>query len=119
MCLLAVVMSVAALASAGAANIAGEREVKAALAALDSHLATVASEKQLAGMSVGVVHDQELIWSRGYGFASVERQIPATSATLYDIGSVTKLLTATMLMQLRDAAKLGLDDPIEQYVPEF
>ncbi len=45
--------------------------------------------------------------------------MPADPQTIYRVGSVTKVFTALMLMQLRDAGKLQLDDPIETYLPEF
>jgi len=66
----------------------------------------------LPGLSIGVVRDQALVWARGFGWASVERKVPATPATLYRIASITKLFTATAILQLRDAGKLALDDPL-------
>jgi CubicO group peptidase (beta-lactamase class C family) len=93
--------------------------VKAALNQLDAQLAGVVKERNLPGLSAGVVYDQELIWSKGYGYADLARRIPADADSIYEIGSVTKLFNAVMLMQLRDAGKLSLDDPIEKYLPEF
>lgn len=94
-------------------------EVRAALALVDQLLADTIKERNLPGLSAGVVYDQELIWSKGYGYADLERGLPADADSLYEIGSITKLFNATMLMQLRDAGKLDLDDPIEKYLPEF
>lgn len=71
------------------------------------------------GLSVGIVYDQELIWARGFGYANVERKVPATPATLYRIASITKLFTSTAVLQLRDAGKLQLDDPITKHLPWF
>lgn len=71
------------------------------------------------GLSIGVIYDQELIWARGFGCANVEKNIAATPRTLYRIASVTKLFTATALLQLRDAGKLQLDDPIAGHLPWF
>jgi CubicO group peptidase (beta-lactamase class C family) len=76
-------------------------------------------EQGLPGCSAAVVFDQEIIWSKGFGFADLEKKTPSTTQTLYRVGSITKLFTATMLMQLRDAGKLQLDDPIEKYLPAF
>ena len=73
----------------------------------------------LPGLSVGVVYDQELIWSQGFGFADVEKKTAMTPATIFRIASITKLFTSTAIMQLRDQGKLRLDDPIEQYLPWF
>jgi len=73
----------------------------------------------LPGLSVGVVYDQELIWSKGFGYADVEKKTPATAETIYRIASITKLFTCTAIMQLRDQGKLRLDDPIQKYLPWF
>ena len=100
-------------------RLTDDPRVRAALAQLDAQFAEVLAKENLPGMSAGVVYDQELIWSKGYGYADIERKLAADAETVYDIGSVTKMFNATMLMQLRDAGKLSLDDPIEKYLPEF
>jgi CubicO group peptidase (beta-lactamase class C family) len=73
----------------------------------------------LPSIAVAIVHDQQLLWARAFGQADVERGIPATPATVYRVGSVTKLFTATAVMQLRDAGALRLDDPVAQHLPWF
>ncbi|HEV8530357.1 MAG TPA: serine hydrolase domain-containing protein, partial [Methylomirabilota bacterium] len=73
----------------------------------------------LPSIAVALVHDQQLLWARAFGQADVERGIPATPATVYRVGSVTKLFTATAVMQLRDAGALRLDDPVAQHLPWF
>src|SRR5262249_23984056 len=73
----------------------------------------------LPSVAVALVHDQELLWAQAFGEADTERHVPATPATRYRIGSVTKLFTATAIMQLRDAGKLRLDDPVVKHLPWF
>jgi len=70
-------------------------------------------------MSVAVVDDQSTLWSKGMGMANLEEGIPATPSTIYRVASITKLFTATMLLQLRDAGRLSLDDPVEKFLPAF
>jgi CubicO group peptidase (beta-lactamase class C family) len=70
-------------------------------------------------MSVGIVYDQELVWSRGLGFADVDKKIPASPGTIYSICSISKLFTSIGIMQLRDEGKLRLDDPIEKHLSWF
>ncbi|MBX3014148.1 MAG: serine hydrolase [Caldilineaceae bacterium] len=87
-------------------------------------LFTAWAEAQLAqreqpGMSVGIIYDQRLIWSRGFGYAKEATQAPATPTTLYRIASITKLFTSTAIMQLRDAGLLQLDDPVQKHLPWF
>ena len=61
----------------------------------------------LPGFSVGVIHDQELLWSKGYGYADVTNKIPATDQTLYRVASITKTFTAAAIMQLVEQGKLS------------
>lgn len=98
---------------------AGAPEFQAALRLVDETLDAEQRQRRIPGMSAAVVLDQDLIWAQGYGYADIEAQVPATPETIYRVGSITKLFTATMLMQLRDAGKLHLDDPIERYLPGF
>lgn len=84
-------------------------------AAIESQLAY----REQPGISVGIVYDQELIWAKGYGFSNVEKKTSASPQTNYRIASITKLFTSTAIMQLRDAAKLQLDDPVDKYLPWF
>lgn len=71
------------------------------------------------GVAIGVVHGGELVWARGYGVADLATGEPVTPRTLFRIGSVTKLFTATAILQLRDAGKLRLDDPVARHLPWF
>lgn len=99
--------------------LAGHPEVKARLEVLDRWLATTVAEREQPAISVGIVYDQDLIWARGYGFSDVASKRPATPATIYRVASISKLFTATALMQLRDAGKIRLDDPVANYLPWF
>ena len=94
-------------------------EIRAVLAQIESDIEKGRQEKKLAGLSVAIVYDQDVLLSKGFGFADIDKKVPADQTTVYRVGSVTKLFTALMLMQLRDAGKLNLDDPIEKYLPEF
>jgi D-alanyl-D-alanine carboxypeptidase len=88
------------------------------------HLLSAWIEAQMAyrgqpGLSIGILYDQELVWTRGFGYANVAQKTAATPHTLYRIGSITKVFTSTAILQLRDAGKLRLDDPITKYLPWF
>lgn len=86
---------------------------------LDWHLAFGGAPGIPPGVSIGIVHDQRLIWARGFGHADAEKKVPATADTLYRVASISKLFTATVIMQLRDAGKLRLDDPVTTHLPWF
>jgi len=77
------------------------------------------SRAEVAGLSIALVDDQRVQWSQGFGYADAERRIPANEQTIYGIGSVTKLFTATAVMQLAVQGRIDLDAPLTRYVPEF
>ena len=71
------------------------------------------------GLSIAVVRNQDLIWSRGFGYADIEKKVETTPKTRYRIASITKLFTATSIMQLRDKGKLSLDDEVVTHLSWF
>jgi CubicO group peptidase (beta-lactamase class C family) len=77
------------------------------------------SRQNIPGLSVAVVTDHQLRWSNGYGMADMENFVPAKSMTVYRLGSVSKPITATAVMQLVERGKLDLDAPIQTYCPAF
>ncbi len=111
--------SAAQTAAADRSPLAQKPEVAAALTVLDSWIAATVAQREQPGLSIGVVYDQELIWAKGYGYADLERRVPTTPSTIYRIASISKLFTATAIMQLRDAGKLRLDDPVSERLPWF
>lgn len=76
-------------------------------------------ESDIAGLSIVLVDDQRVVWSEGFGYADRKRRIQATPDTLYKVGSISKLLTATAVMQLADQGKFDIDHPLAEYLPEF
>ena len=91
-------------------------EIQGALSVIDAWLDAQRDYQQIPGMSAGIVLDQELIWSAGYGFANLADQIPADENTIYSICSISKLFTSLAVMQMRDAGKLKLSDPIADHL---
>lgn len=87
-----------------------------ALGLLDAWSANRVASRGQPGLSIGVVLGNHLVWARGYGFADLENKTPATPKTLYRIGSITKTFTAVSILQLRDAGKLQLDDPLQRHL---
>lgn len=71
------------------------------------------------GISIALVSDQQLVWAEGLGFADRERRRPAGPETVYQIGSITKVLNAILVMQLVAQGRLRLDAPLTDYLPGF
>jgi CubicO group peptidase (beta-lactamase class C family) len=73
----------------------------------------------ITGLSLAVVDREGLLWSGNFGFADKVKQKTPTTNTLYRIGSITKLFTATAIIQLHERGLLNLYDPVSKYVPQF
>jgi CubicO group peptidase (beta-lactamase class C family) len=100
-------------------QIIAHPEVKGALRAIDAWVEGVRTYDRIPGVSVGIVLDQDLIWSNGYGYSNLEKKRPADADTLYSICSISKLFTSIGIMQLRDADKLTLRDPVGDHLDWF
>ncbi|HXH06935.1 MAG TPA: serine hydrolase domain-containing protein [Vicinamibacterales bacterium] len=71
------------------------------------------------GLSAAVVIGDRLVWSSGFGRASVEHDVPATASTVYRIASISKPIAATAVLQLVERGRVGLDEDIRKYLPFF
>ena len=92
----------------------------------DQHLRRLGSQYEqlrqllhIPGMSAAIVKDERVLWAKGFGYADLEKRIPATPQTLYYIASLTKTFATTALMQLVERGELDLDDPMSKYSDEF
>ncbi len=94
-------------------------DVQVAIDVFDAWVQHRVYKQEIPGVSIGLVYDQELIWTKGYGYANLEKKLPATPSTAYRIASLTKLFTATAILHLRDAGKLQLDDPVFKHLNWF
>lgn len=71
-----------------------------------------------AGANVLIVKDGEIFMNTSYGYADIENQTKVTPDTVFEWGSVTKLLVWTSVMQLVEQGKLELDKDISTYLPD-
>jgi len=71
------------------------------------------------GAAISVRKDGHLVWSEGFGSASLEQHVPVTPLTRFRIGSVSKPLTAAALGLLSEQGRLDWDAPVQRYVPSF
>ncbi|MGN6791349.1 MAG: serine hydrolase domain-containing protein [Streptosporangiaceae bacterium] len=88
-------------------------------AEFEAKLASFVRDNRLYGAAAGVVHGDEVAWSGGAGFADMAAGRQSGEDVLYRVASITKTFTGTAIMQLRDAGKLDLDDPVVKWVPEL
>jgi CubicO group peptidase (beta-lactamase class C family) len=88
-------------------------------ARLDAAIQEYVSQSQVTGLAVAVAQQGELVFRRGYGVQDLDTMRPVTPATLFHLASIVKTMTATAIMQLREAGKLDLDDPVIAHLPYF
>ncbi|GMG87076.1 serine hydrolase domain-containing protein [Biformimicrobium ophioploci] len=106
-------------ATGSMANVSEDKDVQAGIALADAWLQTQLEYDGVPGASFAIVSDQEVIWSKGFGYANLADKVPATPETKYSICSVSKLFTSIGVMQLRDEGKLSIDEPLKEILPWF
>jgi CubicO group peptidase (beta-lactamase class C family) len=87
---------------------------------VDQFFAEQMPKLHVPGAVFALVKDGKIFFSKGYGYADVEQKTPVSpDRTLFRVGSVSKLLTATAVMQLAEQGKLNLNDDINKYLKRF
>jgi CubicO group peptidase (beta-lactamase class C family) len=76
-------------------------------------------DADVTGLSIALVDDQQVVWEQGFGYADKQANIKATPDTVYHLGSIAKVFTATAAMQLAEQGKLNIDQPLRKPLPEF
>jgi CubicO group peptidase (beta-lactamase class C family) len=107
------------VSAAHVSNVASDPDVLGAERLFSAWIEGQIAYRGLPGVAVGVVSDQELVWSMGFGFADINAKMPMTATTEFRMASNSKLFTAIAIMQLREEGKLRLDDPVLKYLPWF
>src|SRR5207253_4973034 len=81
-------------------------------------LAKQALARPVAGISIAVARNGEVVLARGYGLANIEHAVPVTPDTVFHIASISKNILAAIVLRLAGEGKLRLDDDVTKYVPE-
>ncbi|MGO9602610.1 MAG: serine hydrolase domain-containing protein [Candidatus Binataceae bacterium] len=71
------------------------------------------------GCAVAVMKDGRIVFEHGYGMADLDHNVPITTATVFNVGSIAKQFTGAAILMLAQDGKLSLDDPIRKYLPEL
>ncbi len=86
----------------------------------DKFFAEQMLKEHIPGAVFVLVKDGKIFFSKGYGYADLEQKIPVVpDKTLFRVGSISKLLTSTAVMQLAEQGKLKLDDDVNKYLKGF
>ena len=104
-------------ASYDGTDLAPRADYTEVAAALEAMIERERDQKGLAAMSIALVDEEGVAWAAGFGEQSPG--VPATPATVYRVGSVSKLFTDIAVMQLHERGELDIDAPVTNYLPDF
>lgn len=108
-----------ALLAAACADKAASESDRQRLERFEEQVEQIRTQLKIPGVSAAIVRDQRVLWSKGFGFADLEKQVPASPDTLYHLASVTKPVAATLVLQLVEQGKLDLDELVSGYSDDF
>jgi len=88
-------------------------------ASLDSYIQHAVTDWGIAGLAIAIVHDDSVVYERGFGVREAGKPDRVDARTLFAIGSNSKLFTATLAGMMVDAKKMSWDAPATTYLPSF
>lgn len=115
------VVSVIGICLACASMRGATQDDDARIALFERYAESLRRATHVPGVSGIIVRDGRTVWLKGLGFQDLESRTVARSDTLYDIASLTKTFTSTLLMQCVERRTLSLDEPMSRYttaIPE-
>lgn len=86
---------------------------------LDTSIPNYMDKHHIAGTAVGLIHDGKVVYLKGYGYASFEKDIPITENTVFQVASISKAMTAWGIMNLVEQGILELDQPVSSYLTRW
>jgi CubicO group peptidase (beta-lactamase class C family) len=96
-----------------------DRAVESVVPALSNRVRSLMRQQGVPGVALGIVRDQTLAWVGCFGYADLASARQLDEHSVFAVASITKTITGLAIMQLRDLGRLGLDDPVVHYLPEF
>jgi CubicO group peptidase (beta-lactamase class C family) len=111
LCAVALAVTAASTAAAQSDRPLGQR--------LDSIAGAGVREGRAVGMVAAVVQGNDTLLLEAYGQADVEWDVPMTVDAMFEVGSIAKQFAAAAILQLKDAGKLSLDDPLTRWLPDL
>lgn len=86
---------------------------------LNTYLEKLVNSGSPQGLSMVIVKNDSIVYSKGFGWADSPRKIKATPQSVYHWWSITKIPTAIAILQLQEQGRLQLDDAVSKYLPFF
>ena len=85
----------------------------------DAQMLRLMTKYNVPGAALALIKDSRIVLEKGYGFRDLAAQAPVTTATLFNIGSISKSFTALGVAQLVDQHQVDLDAPVIRYIPDL
>ena len=92
---------------------------KIQLDSLDRQIHQLIKDFEIPGLSIGIVRNDSVIFSKGYGNLEIHKERQVDENTIFGIGSISKSFTALTLGILVDEGKINWDDKVKEYLPYF
>ena len=112
-------VGVALPASASAIASPPDAGAAAVIARYQVLIPKLMAEQGIPGLAIAIVDGDDVLWAEGFGSTERGGGRPVTTDTMFSVQSMSKLFTATAVMQAVGAGRLDLDAPITTYLPEF
>lgn len=93
------------------------QETKENLKGLDEEINKILNDYKAVGISVVIVKNDKIIYSKGYGYRDYENKLPVTPNTLFGIGSNTKPFTSALIGMASDEKKISIQEKPSKYIP--
>lgn len=104
---------------AGPEPLAAQQGWDERLDAFAAELSDGVTEDSVGGLVAGVAIDGDLVWAAAFGWADRGRRLPMATSAVSRTGSISKSVTAVLMMRLVDEGVIGLDDAVEDHLPEM
>jgi len=88
-------------------------------AEIENKVRQLMEDGDIPGLSLIIIKGDEPVYIKGFGYADMEKKVPVTPDTLFELGSCSKAFTALAALQLEERGRIELDDPVSTYFPGF
>ena len=95
------------------------QNIEPVLSKLEEHINRYIQSRQIPGCAIAVVHHNEVVYMRGFGVKTLGTKDKIDADTIFQLGSVSKPVAATLAAILENQGLLKFDDPVSQYIPNF
>lgn len=86
---------------------------------IDNYIKQAVLDSKAPGLAVAIVKDSQVVFSKAYGFADIEKEIPLTTQSLFNIASCTKAFVSAIVAKQVDEGKLSWSDKVIDFIPYF